>query len=48
MKSTLTFARQREFPRDELITEFSTHSQVIANMDESRFRSPKNADEEAA
>ena len=22
MKSTLTFARRREFPRDELITEF--------------------------
>jgi len=48
MKSTLTFARRREFPRDELITEFETHSQVIANIDGSRFRRPKNADEEAA
>ena len=48
MKCTLTFARRREFPRDELITEFETHSQVIANMDGSRYRRPKNADEEAA
>ena len=44
----LTFARRREFPRDELITEFYTHSQVTANMDGSHFRRPKNADEEAA
>ena len=48
MKSTLTFACRREFPRDELITEFLTHSQVIANMEGSRFRRPKNADKEAA
>ena len=47
-KSTLTFARRREFPGDELITEFLTHSQGIANMEGSRFGRSKNADEEAA
>jgi len=48
MKSTLSFALQRELARIAMIGERYTHLLVIANMEGSRFRRRKNADEEAA
>ena len=48
MQSTLSFALRREFAWDEMIRECQTHLLVIANIEGSSFRRPKNADEEAA